>query len=67
MDGAEVVYRGDPASRSFSVFWVANGRPVAGANVNVPDPGKTMQGVIRRGAAVDLAALGDESRPLEQL
>jgi 3-phenylpropionate/trans-cinnamate dioxygenase ferredoxin reductase subunit len=32
-----VVFRGDPASREFIAFWVADGRVVAGMNVNVWD------------------------------
>ena len=35
--GAKVVYRGDPASLEFIAFWVADGRVVAGMNVNVWD------------------------------
>jgi 3-phenylpropionate/trans-cinnamate dioxygenase ferredoxin reductase subunit len=67
MVDADVVYRGDPASHEFSAFWLANGRPVAGAHVNVADPGKAMQGVIRRGDTVDPARLADSSIPLEEV
>jgi len=67
MAGAELVYRGEVASRSFSAFWVSGGRPVAGVNVNVPDPAKTLQGVIRRGGAVDSARLADPLVPLDEL
>ncbi|PJJ55195.1 NAD(P)/FAD-dependent oxidoreductase [Compostimonas suwonensis] len=65
--GAELVYRGDRETREFIVFWVADGRVVAGMNVNVWDVNEAVQGIIRRGNAVDAAALADESVPLESL
>lgn len=36
IDGAELVTRGDVNSGSFSVFWLREGRAVAGANVDIP-------------------------------
>lgn len=67
MADAEVIYRGDPASHSFQAFWVAEGRAVAGVNINVPDPAKGLQGVIRRGGVVDPVKLADPLTPLEEL
>lgn len=65
--GARVVFRGDPSSRSFSAFWIAAGRPVAGAHLNVADPAKALQQLIKRGQPVDVARLTDPTQPLEQL
>src|SRR5205823_13304080 len=36
-DWDEVVFRGDPQGREFIAFWLADGRVVAGMNVNVWD------------------------------
>jgi 3-phenylpropionate/trans-cinnamate dioxygenase ferredoxin reductase subunit len=65
--GAEIVYRGDRKAREFISFWVADGRVVAGMNVNVWDVNEAVQGVIRRGNRVDTARLADERVPLEEL
>ncbi|MGW9630976.1 NAD(P)/FAD-dependent oxidoreductase [Agromyces sp. NPDC055520] len=65
--GAEIVYRGDRAAREFVSFWVAEGRVVAGMNVNVWDVNEAVQGVIRRGNQVDPLRLADTSVPLEEL
>lgn len=65
MRGATIVERGDRASRSFSAFWVADGRAVAGVHLNVPDREKAMQGLIRSGRPVDPARLADATIPLE--
>ena len=65
--GAEVVYRGDRAGREFIAFWVADGKVVAGMNVNVWDVNEAVQGIIRRGNQVDRAKLADADGPLESL
>jgi NADPH-dependent 2,4-dienoyl-CoA reductase/sulfur reductase-like enzyme len=65
--GAHLVYRGDPESHEFIVFWVASGKVVAGMNVNVWDVNEDVQGIIRRGNTVDPAKLADESVPLGSL
>ena len=65
--GAEIVYRGDRARREFIAFWVAEGRVVAGMNVNVWDVNEAVQGVIRRGNSVDPRRLADPGVPLEEL
>ncbi|WP_104177144.1 NAD(P)/FAD-dependent oxidoreductase [Cryobacterium sp. Y50] len=65
--GAEVVYRGDRAGREFIAFWVADGKVVAGMNVNVWDVNEAVQGIIRRGNQVDRAKLADADVPLESL
>ncbi len=64
---ATVVYRGDRDSGEFIAFWVADGRVVAGMNVNVWDVNEEIQGVIRRGNTVDPARLADPSVDLASL
>jgi 3-phenylpropionate/trans-cinnamate dioxygenase ferredoxin reductase subunit len=65
--GATVVYRGNRATREFIAFWVADGKVVAGMNVNVWDVNEQVQRIIREGKTVDVARLADESVPLDQL
>lgn len=67
MRGADIVYRGDRARREFIAFWLAEGRVVAGMNVNVWDVNEAVQGIIRRGDRVDPQRLADERVPLEEL
>jgi 3-phenylpropionate/trans-cinnamate dioxygenase ferredoxin reductase component len=65
---AKLVYRGDPATREFVVFWqAADGRVVAGMNVNVWDVNEDIQALIRSGRSVDAAKLADASIPIAQL
>jgi NADPH-dependent 2,4-dienoyl-CoA reductase/sulfur reductase-like enzyme len=66
-EGAQLVYRGDREGREFIVFWLAEGRVVAGMNVNVWDVNEAVQGVIRRGNTVDPGRLADETVPLDSL
>ena len=65
--GAELVIRGDQASREFVAFWVRDGRVVAGMNVNVWDVNKQVQRLIRSEVVVDVARLADPSVGLETL
>ncbi|MDQ1543867.1 MAG: hypothetical protein QOK08_1505 [Actinomycetota bacterium] len=64
---ATLAYRGDPAKREFIAFWMLGGRVVAGMNVNVWDVNEDVQGIIRRGNIVDVAALADPDVPLKSL
>ncbi|WP_168626365.1 MULTISPECIES: NAD(P)/FAD-dependent oxidoreductase [unclassified Cryobacterium] len=64
---ATIVYRGDRESREFIAFWVADGKVVAGMNVNVWDVNDQVQRLIRSQRVVDLDALADESVPLDAL
>jgi NADPH-dependent 2,4-dienoyl-CoA reductase/sulfur reductase-like enzyme len=64
---ATVVYRGEPGSGAFIAFWTADGKVVAGMNVNVWDVNEEVQGVIRRGNRVDPARLADPSVELASL
>ncbi|MFD0901801.1 NAD(P)/FAD-dependent oxidoreductase [Actinomadura sediminis] len=63
----EVVYRGDRASGEFVVFWLSDGRVVAGMNVNVWDVTADVQALIRSGRPVDAARLADPGVPLAGL
>jgi 3-phenylpropionate/trans-cinnamate dioxygenase ferredoxin reductase component len=62
-----VVFRGDPASREFIAFWLADGRVVAGMNVNVWDVADTIRALIARGGAIDERRLTDPDVPLDAL
>jgi 3-phenylpropionate/trans-cinnamate dioxygenase ferredoxin reductase component len=62
-----VVFRGDPSSREFIAFWLAEGRLLAGMNVNVWDVADTIRALIARGGAVDERRLTDLDVPLTAL
>ncbi|MBL1092721.1 MULTISPECIES: NAD(P)/FAD-dependent oxidoreductase [Streptomyces] len=65
---AQVVCRGDVAKREFVAFWLAaDGRLLAGMNVNVWDVAETIQQLIRSGAPLEPAALADPDVPLASL
>jgi 3-phenylpropionate/trans-cinnamate dioxygenase ferredoxin reductase component len=66
-DWDEVVFRGDPESREFVAFWLAQGRVLAGMNVNVWDVNDQVQALIRARRPVDRARLTDPNVPLEEL
>ncbi|MEV6775747.1 NAD(P)/FAD-dependent oxidoreductase [Streptomyces syringium] len=63
----QVVCRGDVGKREFIAFWLAEGRLLAGMNVNVWDVTDTVQKLIRSGARLDPNALADPGIPLESL
>ena len=60
-----VVFRGDPATREFIAFWLADGRVLAGMNVNVWDVAEPIQALITGGHRVDERRLADPDVPLE--
>jgi 3-phenylpropionate/trans-cinnamate dioxygenase ferredoxin reductase subunit len=62
-----VVFRGDPATREFIAFWIADDRVVAGMNVNVWEVTDTVQTIIRARIAVDDRRLADPDVPLDGL
>jgi 3-phenylpropionate/trans-cinnamate dioxygenase ferredoxin reductase component len=66
---ARVVFRGDPATRTFIAFWVrpADGRVVATMNVNVWDVVDDLRRVITSAARVDETRLRDPDVPLADL
>jgi 3-phenylpropionate/trans-cinnamate dioxygenase ferredoxin reductase component len=63
----EVVFRGDPASREFIAFWLADGAVVATLNANVWDVVDDLQALIASGHKPDREALTDQSAPLGSL
>jgi len=64
---ADVVVRGDLATREFIAFWLLDGRVAAGMNVNVWDVNDDIDKLIRSGAVVDRALLADPKTPLTSL
>ena len=62
-----VVLRGDPASRQFIAFWIAEDRVVAGMNVNVWDVNEPIQRLIRDRMIVDDRYLADPAIPIDEL
>jgi 3-phenylpropionate/trans-cinnamate dioxygenase ferredoxin reductase subunit len=62
-----VVFRGDRDGGEFIAFWIAEGRVVAGMNVNVWDVNEHVQALIRSRKHLDTAALTDPDTPLESL
>jgi 3-phenylpropionate/trans-cinnamate dioxygenase ferredoxin reductase subunit len=65
-----VVFRGDPDGGEFLAFWTADGRVLAGMNVNVWDVQDQIQALVRAGHAgtpVDPARLADPDVPLAEL
>ncbi|HEU5268696.1 MAG TPA: FAD-dependent oxidoreductase [Jatrophihabitans sp.] len=63
----QVVFRGDRASREFIAFWLADGRVIAGMNVNVWDVTDPIKALIRSRRPVDPARLADPAVALEDL
>ncbi|WP_239089494.1 NAD(P)/FAD-dependent oxidoreductase [Sphaerimonospora thailandensis] len=63
----DVVVRGDLARREFIAFWLADGRVLAGMNVNIWDVVEQIQGLIHSGVQVDRDRLADPDVPLDQL
>jgi 3-phenylpropionate/trans-cinnamate dioxygenase ferredoxin reductase subunit len=62
-----VVFRGDVAAREFVAFWLADGRVLAGMNVNVWDVTDDIQRLVRSGAPVDPARLANPAVSLADL
>jgi len=62
-----VVFRGDPASREFIAFWIADDRVAAGMNVNVWDVTDPIQSLVRARVPIDDRRLSDPDIPLEEL
>jgi 3-phenylpropionate/trans-cinnamate dioxygenase ferredoxin reductase subunit len=63
----QVVFRGDVPGREFIAFWLADGRVLAGMNVNVWDVAEDLERIVRSGARIDPARLGDPAVPLTDL
>ena len=63
----QVVYRGDRASREVIVFWLNEGVPLAGMNVNVWDVAEPIAALVAARRKVDPAALADPDVDLGSL
>jgi 3-phenylpropionate/trans-cinnamate dioxygenase ferredoxin reductase subunit len=63
----EVVFRGDPETRTFMAFWLQGDRVLAGMSVNVPDTTEPVEALIHGREPVDRARLADPETPLESL
>ncbi len=63
----QVVYRGDSGTFEFIAFWLADGRLVAGMNVNIWDVNDDLQGLIRSARPLDPARLADPAIPLAEV
>lgn len=63
--GAELVIRGDLASKEFLAFWLDGDVVRAGMNVNVWDVQDDIQGLITSKSPVDRAKLADPDVPLK--
>ncbi|MFP3991202.1 FAD-dependent oxidoreductase [Streptomyces sp. E11-3] len=63
----QVLIRGDAGKREFIAFWLADGRVLAGMNVNVWDVTDPIQQLIRTGARPAPEKLADPSVPLTSL
>jgi 3-phenylpropionate/trans-cinnamate dioxygenase ferredoxin reductase component len=62
-----VVFRGNPATREFIAFWLAEGRVLAGMNVNVWDVADTIRALIASREPIDERRLTDPDVPLHML
>ncbi len=63
----QVVFRGEVAKREFIVFWLRQGRVLAGMNVNIWDVTGAIAALVRSGGQVDAARLSDPDVALEDL
>ncbi len=62
-----VIYRGDPATREFCVFWLSEQRVIAGMNVNVWDVHSDIRALIKSGQPVDSLRLSDAGVAISEL
>ncbi|MER0484682.1 FAD-dependent oxidoreductase [Streptomyces sp. Edi2] len=63
----QVVFRGRRDTREFIAFWLAEGRVLAGMNVNVWDVTDPIRDLVTSGRAVDAKELADAAVPLTHL
>jgi len=62
-----VIHRGDPSSRSFSTWWLRNGRLIAAFAMNRPDEERDVSPKwIETGQPVSPAVLKNASRPISE-
>ncbi|PKW12714.1 NAD(P)/FAD-dependent oxidoreductase [Saccharopolyspora spinosa] len=63
----QVVFRGDVQAREFIAFWLAEGRVLAGMNVNIWDVQDQIKTLITSATTVDTSLLADPETPLNEL
>lgn len=63
----QVVFRGRTDTREFIAFWLAEGRVLAGMNVNVWDVTDPIRDLVTSGRVVDAKELADTGVPLTHL
>lgn len=63
----QVVFRGRTDTREFIAFWLAEGRVLAGMNVNVWDVNEAVHHLVRTGVRVDRDRLSDPDVPLDEV
>ena len=63
----QIVFRGDVPGREFIAFWLAEGRVLAGMNVNVWDVTGHIEALITSRRGVDPSRLADPAVPLDNL
>ena len=63
----DAVVRGDPTSRSFSVVYLKSGRVIAVDSVNAAKDFARGRALVRSAARIDVSAIADSSRPLDDL
>jgi 3-phenylpropionate/trans-cinnamate dioxygenase ferredoxin reductase subunit len=63
----QVVFRGEPASRSFVAFWLTEGRVVAGMNANVLQVNDAIAALVGSKDRVAVERLVDPAVPLDDL
>ena len=63
----QIVFRGDVSGREFIAFWLADGRVLAGMNVNTWDVTGSIEELITSRRGVDPRQLADPAVPLETL
>ena len=62
-----VIFRGDPATRSFLAFWLRGDIVVAGMNANVDGIHPLIGRLVATRLPIDVARLSDPAVPLEDL
>jgi 3-phenylpropionate/trans-cinnamate dioxygenase ferredoxin reductase subunit len=62
-----LVLRGDPATDSFSAFYLKDGKVLAADTVNRPQDFIAAKRLVAEGIAVSAELLADDSRPLKEL
>lgn len=63
----ECIVRGDPATQSFSLFYVADGAVIALDAVNCPKDFMAGRNLVQRRARIDAARLADVTIPIKRL